>query len=335
MVAAFLVIRGVLGLGGSTQGEDATPLPKATSVPTTQVAEVVPSSTSAPTQDLSTPEGLEGGTITINGVDGAEMVYIPEGEFSMGSDPSEGYDFCIDFPPASGVECKISWFERESPPHDVYLSAFWIHRTEVTIAQYWQCVNAGVCDPMDQRGRSTDHPVSNVTYDQARSYCQWTGLDLPTEAQWEKAARGTTIRPWPWGSDRPTVSLVNTMENEFDNTVPVAWCSFGRRTEFPRTERMKAYAREDIDQVWSINCFYIANGYRGIGLAERLIEKAIKGIKRRQGKLIEAYPVPLTKAGEKLPAAFVYTGPEIIFERQGFKLIQRLSHSRPLYRLSL
>jgi len=221
VVAAYLVIRGVLGLGGGTQGEDATSLPKATSVPTTQVAELAPTSTSAATQDLSTPEGLEGGTITINGVDGAEMVYIPEGEFTMGSDPSEGYDFCIDFPPASGVECKTSWFEKESPPHDIYLSAFWIHRTEVTIAQYWQCVNAGVCDPMDQRGRSTDHPVSNVTYDQARSYCQWTGLDLPTEAQWEKAARGTTNRSWPWGSDRPTVSLVNTMENEFDNTVPV------------------------------------------------------------------------------------------------------------------
>jgi serine/threonine protein kinase len=221
VVAVFLVIRGVSGLGGSTQDDDTTALPKVTSIPTTQVAEVAPSSTSAPTQDLSTPEGLEGGTITINGVDSAEMVYIPEGEFTMGSDPSEGYDFCIDFPPASGVECKTSWFEKESPPHDIYLSAFWIHRTEVTIAQYWQCVNAGVCDPMDQRGRSTDHPVSNVTYDQARSYCQWTGLDLPTEAQWEKAARGTTDRPWPWGSDRPTVSLLNTMETEFDNTVPV------------------------------------------------------------------------------------------------------------------
>lgn len=121
----------------------------------------------------------------------------------------------------------------------------------------------------------------------------------------------------------------------FDRKIPVAWCSFGRRSEFPRTERMKAYAHDDIDQVWSINCFYIANGYRGIGLAESLVEKAIMGIKRRQGKLIEAYPVPLTKAGEKLPPAFSHTGPEIIFKRQGFKLIQRQSHSRPLYRLSL
>lgn len=124
----------------------------------------------------------------------------------------------------------------------------------------------------------------------------------------------------------------------FDRAVPVAWCSFGRRIEFPRTERMKAYAknnREDTDQVWSINCFYIANGYRGIGLAERLVEKAVKGIKRRKGKLIEAYPVTLTKAGEKLPPAFSHTGPEIVFERQGFQLIQSLSQSRPLYQLSL
>ena len=121
----------------------------------------------------------------------------------------------------------------------------------------------------------------------------------------------------------------------FDKKAPVAWCSFGRRTEFPRTERMKAYVRKDAEPVWSINCFYIKNGYRGIGLTEQLIAKAVKGIKRRKGKLIEAYPVTLTKAGEKLPPAFSHPGPEIIFKRQGFIEIQRLSQSRPLYRLDL
>jgi predicted GNAT family acetyltransferase len=120
----------------------------------------------------------------------------------------------------------------------------------------------------------------------------------------------------------------------FDGDVPVAWCAFGKRTVFPRTERMKAYSRTDIDLVWSVNCFFIGRGYRGIGLAEKLLEKAVAGIKRRKGKIIEGYPVPLTKAGDKLPAAFAYTGPEIIFKRQGFKLIQKLSASRPLYRLT-
>jgi formylglycine-generating enzyme required for sulfatase activity len=139
----------------------------------------------------------------------------------MGSEPTVGYEFCLDNPPASGAECNLDWFERESPPHEVYLSSFWIQKTEVSIAQYQHCVNAGVCDPTDQKGRPSDHPISNVDWNRARTYCQWAGLDLPTEAQWEKAARGPTDRIWPWGSDRPTVSMLNTMESEFDDTVPI------------------------------------------------------------------------------------------------------------------
>lgn len=119
----------------------------------------------------------------------------------------------------------------------------------------------------------------------------------------------------------------------FDGPKPVAWSSFGLRSGFPRTERMKAYQRDDLEQVWSINCFFISRGYRGLGLGERLIAKAVAAIKKRKGKIIEAYPTPLTKQGEQLPAAFSFTGPEVIFIRQGFKQIQRLSHSRPLYRL--
>lgn len=121
----------------------------------------------------------------------------------------------------------------------------------------------------------------------------------------------------------------------FDDSTPIGWCSFGRRTDFPRTETMKAYARTDIDQVWSINCFFVRKEYRNSGLAEKMCEAAIKAITKRKGKIIESYPVPLTKDGNKLPAAFVYTGPEAIFKRLGFSLTQRFSHSRPLYRLSL
>ncbi len=121
----------------------------------------------------------------------------------------------------------------------------------------------------------------------------------------------------------------------FEGSKPVAWGSFGLRSDFPRTERMKAYHRDDIDKVWSINCFFISRDYRGSGLGEQLVAKAVAAIKKRKGKVIEAYPVPLTKQGEKLPAAFSFTGPEVIFIRQGFLLVQRLSHSRPLYRLNL
>lgn len=120
-----------------------------------------------------------------------------------------------------------------------------------------------------------------------------------------------------------------------DKSVPVGWCSFGKRTEFPRLDRTKAYHRDDIDKVWSINCFYIAGGYRNQGLARLMAEAAVKAIKRRKGKLIEAYPTTLTKDGKKLPPAFSYTGPENIFRELGFKEIQRLAETRPLYRLEL
>lgn len=121
----------------------------------------------------------------------------------------------------------------------------------------------------------------------------------------------------------------------FDNEVPIGWCSFGKRTDFPRLERTKAYRREDGHKVWSINCFYIAPGYRQQGLARQMAEAAVKAIKKHKGKLAEAYPTTLTKDGNKLPAAFSYTGPERVFQQLGFKEIQRLAETRPLYRLEI
>lgn len=121
----------------------------------------------------------------------------------------------------------------------------------------------------------------------------------------------------------------------FDGDRPVGWCSFGRRTDFPRLETARAYKRNDIGSVWSVNCFYLTSGCRGMGLGFRMAEAAVKGIKKRRGKIIEAYPVTLTRDGKKLPAVFSFTGPEIIFERLGFSEIQRISPSRPLYRLNL
>jgi predicted GNAT family acetyltransferase len=121
----------------------------------------------------------------------------------------------------------------------------------------------------------------------------------------------------------------------FDGPLPVGWCSFGLRTEFPHTEVMKAYRREDAAGVWSINCFFIDKQYRSQGVASCLAEAAVKAIKKRKGKIIEAYPVPRTQAGEKLPCAFVWRGPEVIFQRLGFNEVQRFSAVRPLYRLEL
>jgi len=121
----------------------------------------------------------------------------------------------------------------------------------------------------------------------------------------------------------------------FDGDTPVGWCSFGKRLDFPRTEIIKAYRRDDIENVWSINCFYLDRHYRHQGIAHLLAEKAVAAIKRRKGQIIEGYPVTLTKDGAKLPAAFSWTGPETVFQRLGFTEIQRLAQSRPLYRLDL
>ncbi|HYE79150.1 MAG TPA: GNAT family N-acetyltransferase, partial [bacterium] len=121
----------------------------------------------------------------------------------------------------------------------------------------------------------------------------------------------------------------------FDGDTPVGWCSFAPRTDYPRLERTKAYARDDLDGVWSIPCFFIVRTHRGRGVARGLLTAAVKAIRKRKGRAIEAYPVTLTADGKKLPAAFAYTGPLPIFEEQGFEVIQRLAPSRPLVRLDL
>jgi GNAT superfamily N-acetyltransferase len=121
----------------------------------------------------------------------------------------------------------------------------------------------------------------------------------------------------------------------YDGDKAVGWCSYGPRTAFPRIDRSKAYARDDIDGVWSINCFFIDRNYRRQGMAREMLRAAIRFMKRRKVKTAEAYPVTLTKDGKQLPPAFSYTGPLKIFEDEGFEIIQRLSPSRPLVRKKL
>jgi formylglycine-generating enzyme required for sulfatase activity len=85
----------------------------------------------------------------------------------------------------------------------VNLSAFWIDKTEVTNEQHEACVRAGACTPSayadDPAYSGAGYPVVGVEWENARAYCRWAGGDLPTEAQWEKAARGTDGRIYPWG----------------------------------------------------------------------------------------------------------------------------------------
>jgi len=126
-------------------------------------------------------------------VDGMVMVYVPAGEFLMGSDQGGSDD--------------------EKPQHKVYLDAFWIDRTEVTNAQYKKCAQAGQCKASSYAGDSKfngdTQPVVGVDWNDAKTYCGWAGAALPTEAQWEKAARGTDGRAYPWGNNPVTGKLLN------------------------------------------------------------------------------------------------------------------------------
>jgi serine/threonine-protein kinase len=169
-----------------------------------------------------------------------EMVYVPAGTFSMGS-------------------------EEEKPVHDVYLNSFWIDRTEVTNAQFGIFVettayvttserNGAEEFPQQTAGNSLevkgfdwqhpqgpysdienrdDHPVVQVSWDDAATYCQWRGARLPTEAEWEKAARSSDGRIFPWGNEYNGIRLNfcdancanswrdTTIDDQYEGSAPV------------------------------------------------------------------------------------------------------------------
>ena len=152
----------------------------------------------------------------------AGMVPVPAGEFQMGCAPSEY------------VDCTAVEFARESPLHTVYLDGYFIDIHEVTNSQYAQCVAAGVCtEPSSHTNTSgtivyddlhyndpqyDNYPVTFVTWTDADNYCTWVGKSLPTEAQWEKAARGSSdTRIWPWGNTYPTCALLNFWNHSTPN----------------------------------------------------------------------------------------------------------------------
>ena len=126
---------------------------------------------------------------------GIVMVYIPPGKFTMGS--NDGQD-------------------NEKPPHEVYLDGYWMGKYEVTFDQYDQyCKETKTKSPDDEGWGREKRPVISVSWHDAIAYCDWlshkTGLSfkLPTEAQWEKAARGSDSRKYPWGSREPEKKIAN------------------------------------------------------------------------------------------------------------------------------
>ncbi len=135
-------------------------------------------------------------------------VRIEAGFFTMGSserDVAQATALCTQSAPA-GTRCDAGAFADESPAHEVYLGSFSIDRTEVANAAYRRCVAAGACLPSGVSDRDPEkgqpnQPVVEITWSDAARYCAWVGGRLPTEAQWERVARGESERAFPWGAD--------------------------------------------------------------------------------------------------------------------------------------
>jgi serine/threonine-protein kinase len=177
----------------TTPGQTSTPTDEPTPKPT-GVPVDTPTSTNTPQPPTNTPTPRPTPTATalpptITAPDGATMILIPAGPFKMGSESGNG---------------------REKPVHEVTLDAFYIDQYEVTNVQYAACVDDGACVPPANSHSSTrvnyygyseygHYPVIFVNWEQAKTYCEWRGARLPTEAEWEKAARGTDGRTYPWG----------------------------------------------------------------------------------------------------------------------------------------
>lgn len=134
----------------------------------------------------------------INEKDDAEMILVPEGQFIKGIDRrtlDEVYEF-------DGYEEPL--FERETPQRVIYLRSYYIDKYVVTNRQYLKFIEeTGHREPYDWGNplwNQPNHPVVGVGWDDAEAYANWAEKRLPTEAEWEKAARGTDTRWWPWGN---------------------------------------------------------------------------------------------------------------------------------------
>lgn len=193
--AAIVVL---LSACGPSQAE-----PQTTAIDTPAGIFATPTSRPLPRIPRATAEPSRG-AVRVRQTDGAEMVFVPEGHFLMGSDSA--------------------YYVEESPQHNVYVEAFWIDKTEVTNQQYTECVEAGACAASgcadDDRFNGLTQPVVCVSWHDAKQYAAWVGGRLPTEAEWEKAARGTDGRQYPWGEEFDS-RRANTWEGRALRSTPV------------------------------------------------------------------------------------------------------------------
>jgi formylglycine-generating enzyme required for sulfatase activity len=195
-VLIVIVLSACGGSGSVAPTEAATQPPALTEAPATQApVDAVPSE--APTELVVAPIDLAGPPMEVGSkytyVDGSILAAVPGGPFLMGY---RNY--------------------ADSPEREVTLSDYWIYDSEVSNGQYALCVNAGKCTPPDSTKnpafgnyRAANLPVVGVNYQQSVDYCTFVHGRLPTEAEWEKAARGPDGNPFPWGVAAPVCDLLN------------------------------------------------------------------------------------------------------------------------------
>jgi len=144
-----------------------------------------------------------------------DMIYIPAGEFIMGTNPAKEAEY------AASLGFINDPYENEMPQRTIYLDGFYIDKYEVTIgdyAKYAEATDTPLPDPLEgiNLEKYKSYPVSCITWEEASDYAKWSHKSIPTEAQWEKAARGTDGRRYPWG-------------NKFDNLK----ANFSKKGLFP------------------------------------------------------------------------------------------------------
>ena len=226
------------------------------SIPTPQPLPTETPPPTGPAVAMEPPVAIPGETWIRPG-DDMIMVHVKTGAFQMGS--NEGDD-------------------NERPVHIVGLDAWWIDRTEVTNVQYRRCVKAGECDSPRENGSQTrdsyyddstydDYPVIYVSWDQATDYCSWVGARLPTEAEWEYAARGPQGQVFPWGDE-----FDGNLLNSCDANCELGWADVSIDDGYEDTAPVGSYeggaswcgALDMAGNVWEwVDDWYAADYYEG------------------------------------------------------------------------